>query len=381
MNAVVELTKALIACPSVTPKDSGCQALIEDMLTPLGFVAERLPFETVDNLWLTHGSGEPLFVFLGHTDVVPAGPIGHWDSDPFYPEIRDGYLYGRGAADMKSGVAAFTIALQDFIEGNPDHPGTIAMLLTSDEEGDAIHGSRRVVDHLEARKQHIKWCLVGEPSAEKQLGDTIKNGRRGSLNATLKVLGTQGHIAYPELADNPIHKLLPALQALCTHSWDNGNAHYPPTSFQISNIKAGEGVPNVIPGTVQIQYNYRFSTASTAAALKKKCEDILEQHDLDYEVEWTLSGEPFLTAEGELLDAVCEAVKSVTGITPNCSTGGGTSDGRFIAPGGAEVVELGVVNASMHKLNEHVSVDELTALSAIYHNILERLMGGQHDNH
>ncbi len=376
MNTVVELAQALIARRSETPEDGGCQQLIVDTLAPFGCTAERLRFEAVDNLWLTHGGGDPIFAFLGHTDVVPAGPPDDWDSDPFSPQIRDGQLYGRGAADMKSGIAAFAIALQRFIEAHPDHRGTVAMLLTSDEEGEAINGCRRVVRHLNAANIRIKWCLVGEPSSRHTLGDTIKNGRRGSLGATLTVRGIQGHVAYPEVADNPIHRLLPALHELCTRTWDDGNEHYPPTSFQVSNIHAGTGADNVIPGTVRVRCNYRFSTASTTAGLQAETEAILKRHDLDYAIVWTLSGEPFLTHEGELLDAVRRSVAAVTGVAPACSTGGGTSDGRFIAPTGAEVVELGPVNATMHKLNECVSVTELTRLAEIYQEILNTLMRG-----
>jgi succinyl-diaminopimelate desuccinylase len=374
MDSCLKLTSELISRASVTPEDGGCQKLITDRLEKLGFRATHLRFEDVDNLWITHGDGDPVFTFVGHTDVVPTGPLDQWDSDPFTPEIRDGMLYGRGAADMKSGIAAFVIAIERFISKNPDHQGTIALLITSDEEGSSINGTRKVVDYLEENNIKIKWCLVGEPSSEKKLGDMVKNGRRGSLGGNLIVRGVQGHVAYPHLADNPVHKLSPALDELCDKVWDEGNEFYPPTSFQISNIHAGTGADNVIPGEVEVMFNYRFCTEITEQELIEQTEAILDKYDIDYELEWRLSGYPFLTVEGSLVDAVKQAVSEVAGYETELSTGGGTSDGRFIAPTGAEVVELGPINETIHKLNECVNVEDLDLLSEMYENILNTLL-------
>lgn len=370
----IELTKNLVNLASVTPEDAGCQSLIADRLEKSGFTAQHLKFEDVDNLWITHGAGAPVFCFLGHTDVVAAGALEDWDTDPFKAEIRDGFLYGRGAADMKGSVAAMTIALEEFVRNHPTHPGTLALLLTSDEEGDAVNGTTRVVEYLQDQNIDIKWCLVGEPSSEKRLGDVVKNGRRGSLGARLRVRGVQGHVAYPELALNPVHTLAPALAELCATSWDSGNEFYPPTSFQVSNIHAGEGTVNVIPGSTEVLFNFRFSTESTADKLMQDTESILQKHGVDYEINWNLSGQPFLTSSGELLEAVQAAIKEVMGLDTRLSTAGGTSDGRFIAPAGAEVVELGPVNETIHKVNECVRVSDLELLPRIYGDILNRLL-------
>ena len=369
----LELTKTLINLQSVTPDDAGCQALIAARLKKAGFVATSLRFEDVDNLWLSHGRGDPVFTFLGHTDVVPAGQLEEWQSDPFNAEIRHEYLYGRGAADMKGSVAAMVTALEDFVASNPDHPGTIGLLLTSDEEGDAVNGTVKVIDYLHQQNIDIKWCLVGEPSSHELIGDVIKNGRRGSLGAKLIVKGIQGHVAYPQLALNPIHLLAPALSELCNIEWDQGNEFYPPTSFQVSNINAGDGTVNVIPGFIEVLFNFRFSTEVTTEELMQKSEAVLNQQGLDFDVEWRTSGLPFLTTSGLLLDSVKESIHNVTGRMTEASTSGGTSDGRFIAPTGAEVVELGPVNASIHKVNECVRVADLETLKDIYKRILQNL--------
>lgn len=374
MNGTLELTKDLISRRSVTPEDDGCQTMLAERLEIIGFKATHLRFEDVDNLWITRGEGNPLFAFVGHTDVVPTGPLDQWHSDPFVPEIRDGLLYGRGAADMKSGIAAFVTAIERFIEKNPEHSGTIALLITSDEEGPSINGTRKVVDYLEKNNIKIKWCLVGEPSSVKKVGDVVKNGRRGSLGATMIVRGIQGHVAYPHLAENPVHELSPALDELCAKVWDEGNDFYPPTSFQVSNIHAGTGADNVIPGEVEVMFNYRFCTEVTEQELRNQTETILDKHDLNYEINWRLSGYPFLTAEGDLVDAVKTAIHEIAGYETELSTGGGTSDGRFIAPTGAEVVELGPLNETIHQLNECVSVQDLDILSEMYESILEKLL-------
>jgi len=373
METTLELTKNLISRRSLTPEDDGCQAMLAERLEAIGFKATHLRYEDVDNLWITHGNGDPVFAFVGHTDVVPTGPLDQWISDPFVAEIRDGMLYGRGAADMKSGIAAFVTAVERFIDEHPDHQGTIALLITSDEEGPSINGTRKVVDYLEENNIRIKWCLVGEPSSDKKVGDVVKNGRRGSLGGKLIVRGIQGHVAYPHLAENPVHKLSPALNELCTRVWDEGNEFYPPTSFQISNIHAGTGADNVIPGEVEVMFNYRFCTEITEEELRAQTEAILDKYKLNYEIEWRLSGEPFLTAQGELLDAIIASVKEITGITPEVSTGGGTSDGRFIAPTGAQVVELGPLNQTIHKIDECVKIDDLLTLSSIYELIIKKL--------
>ncbi len=369
----IELAKTLMALASVTPEDAGCQALIAARLEESGFTAAHLRFENVDNLWVSHGNGEPVFVFLGHTDVVAAGPLEAWQSDPFTPVLKGDHLYGRGAADMKGSVAAMVIALERFIGTNPAHAGTVGLLLTSDEEGDAINGTVKVVETLRQQDISIRWCLVGEPSSREHVGDVIKIGRRGSLGAGLTVKGIQGHIAYPQLARNPIHQLAPALNELCAIEWDQGNEFYPPTSFQVSNINAGDGTVNVIPATVEILFNFRFSTEVTADELMQRSEAILDKHGLDYDINWRTSGLPFLTDSGELLASVRQSIRKITGVKTELSTTGGTSDGRFIAPGGAEVVELGPVNATIHKANECVNINELDTLTDIYTEVLHGL--------
>jgi succinyl-diaminopimelate desuccinylase len=375
MSAILELTSDLIRRASVTPDDAGCQPLIADRLARAGFAIERLHYEDVDNLWATHGEGAPVLVFLGHTDVVPPGPLDAWTSPPFEPTIRDGRLYGRGAADMKSGVAAMTLALEDYVTANPQHRGTIALLLTSDEEGAAKHGVRRVAEEFRRREQRIDACVVGEPSSTTQLGDLIRVGRRGSLTGRMTVRGVQGHVAYPDRAKNPIHALAPALAALAAERWDEGDADFPPTSFQVSNIASGTGADNVIPGDLRAVFNFRYGTASTADALRARVEAILRAHGVDFAIDWWLSGEPFLTRDGALRDATIAAIAEVCGVVPTTSTGGGTSDGRFIAPLGAEVVEVGPVNASIHMVDESVALDELERLPALYGAICRRFLG------
>ena len=364
----------LIRRPSVTPEDQGCQALLAERLQPLGFRAEWMPFGEVSNLWLRRGDRGPVFAFAGHTDVVPAGPLDAWTSDPFRPEIRDGLLYGRGAADMKGSIAAMVTACEAFVRAHPDHQGSIALLITSDEEGPAVNGTVNVVETLEARGETIDWCLVGEPSSTERLGDVVKNGRRGSHGAVLTVRGVQGHVAYPHLADNPIHRLAPALAELTQTQWDRGNAHFPPTTFQISNIHAGTGANNVIPGEVQVVMNFRYSTETDHQRLERAVAEILDRHGLNYAIQWTLSGKPFLTPEGELVDAVSAAIEETAGYATQLSTAGGTSDGRFIAPTGAQVVELGPLNATIHKVDECVRVEDLDLLKRMYINALERLL-------
>lgn len=374
MSATLALTQQLIALPSVTPVDHGCQQLIAERLAPLDFKAEYLNFEEVENLWLRRGTEGPVFCFAGHTDVVPTGPLTAWDSAPFQPEIRDGLLYGRGAADMKGSIAAFVIATENFVRNHPEHQGSIAMLLTSDEEGPSKYGTVKVVETLEARHEKITWCLVGEPSSSKQLGDIIKNGRRGSLNAKLTVQGKQGHVAYPQLADNPIHRVAPALAELTSEVWDHGNEFFPPTSFQISNLNAGTGANNVIPGSLEALINFRFSTELTEAEIKLRTETILNKYLSNYYLDWSLSGYPFLTGRGNLVSATVKAIQEIVNIETELSTSGGTSDGRFIAPTGAEVVELGPCNATIHQINECVAVDDLEKLTLIYQRILEHLL-------
>ena len=374
MSPTLKLAQDLISRASVTPEDGGCQQLIAERLEKTGFSARHMCFDEVDNLWITHGTGAPFLIYVGHTDVVPTGPLGNWTSDPFQPELRDGYLYGRGAADMKGSIASMVAAMERFVTDHAGHKGTIGMLITSDEEGPAINGTRRVVDYLNANDIRIDWCLVGEPTCNNRVGDVIKNGRRGSLGADLHVYGIQGHVAYPQHATNPVHLVSPALAELVNTIWDNGNEFYPPTTFQISNISAGTGADNVIPGHVDIMFNFRFCTESTHEALRNRVEAILDKHQLSYDIEWKLSGEPFLTAKGKLLDSVITSVREVTGIEPEISTSGGTSDGRFIAPTGAEVIELGPVNATIHKIDECVKVDDLVTLSEIYENIMQKLM-------
>ncbi|MEO5702824.1 MAG: succinyl-diaminopimelate desuccinylase [Gammaproteobacteria bacterium] len=374
MSATLDLAIDLISRPSLTPHDAGCQQLIASHLSPLGFTIEHLRFGEVDNLWARRGKQGPLFAFAGHTDVVPTGPLDQWHSGPFTPTLRDGYLYGRGAADMKGGIAAMITAVGRFISEHPDHAGSIAFLITSDEEGPSIDGTVRVVEHLEARGEKIDWCIIGEPTCVKTVGDTIKNGRRGSLTAKLIVHGTQGHVAYPHLAANPIHLFSVALAELCAQTWDQGNEFFPPTTFQISNMHAGTGADNVIPGDLEIVFNFRFSTEVTPETLKNRVGNILDKYKLKYDLSWRLSGHPFLTPEGRLVEATRAAIKKVMAIDTELSTSGGTSDGRFIAPTGAQVVELGVVNATIHKLNECVKVTELDALSSIYQGTLENLL-------
>ncbi|XID75668.1 succinyl-diaminopimelate desuccinylase [Alkanindiges sp. WGS2144] len=373
-SATLDLSLALLRCPSVTPDDANCQTIMAERLAKIGFKIEPMRFGEVDNLWARRGTQEPLFCFAGHTDVVPTGDRLKWNTDPFIPEIRDGKLYGRGSADMKTALAAMVVACEQFVANHPDHQGSIAFLITSDEEGPSINGTVKVIEALEARQEKIKWCLVGEPSSTSQLGDIVKNGRRGSLNGILTVLGKQGHVAYPHLADNPIHRAAPALAELTTEVWDQGNEFFPATSFQISNIQAGTGANNVIPGTLEVIFNFRFSTEVSAEILQARVHDILDRHQLDYDLEWNLSGQPFLTAEGELVAAAQHAIREVQGIETTLSTSGGTSDGRFIAPTGAQVLELGVLNATIHQVNEHVNVDELEPLTRIYQQILTHLL-------
>ncbi|MBL8299125.1 MAG: succinyl-diaminopimelate desuccinylase [Rhodanobacteraceae bacterium] len=374
MSAIIELTCDLIRRVSVTPDDAGCQALIGDRLRHAGFTVEQLRYGEVDNLWASHGGAGPVLVFLGHTDVVPSGPTEHWSSPPFVPVVRDGLLYGRGAADMKGSVAAFVLALEQFVAQYPGHPGRIALLLTSDEEGAARDGVRRVAETFRARGERIDWCVVGEPSSSTRLGDVIRVGRRGSLSGYLSVRGVQGHVAYPEKALNPIHAFAPALAELVATCWDQGNADFPPTSFQVSNISSGTGANNVIPGTLQATFNFRFCTESSAASLRERTEAVLRRHGLDIELRWDLSGEPFLTHAGPLREHTIAAIADTLQVTALASTGGGTSDGRFIAPLGADVVEVGPVNATIHKLDEHVAVADLERLPALYLAIAERLL-------
>ena len=374
-DGTLALACAFIERPSVTPDDAGCQRLIGDRLARLGFRLEPMDRGGVKNLWARRGDDGPLFCFAGHTDVVPPGPESAWTSPPFTPTIRHGRLYGRGAADMKGSLAAMVTACERFLTQHPRPRGAIAFLITSDEEGPATDGTVAVIERLQARGETIDWCLVGEPSSTATVGDVIKNGRRGSLNARLTLHGRQGHVAYPHLADNPIHRALPALAELSRQEWDRGNAHFPPTTFQISNLHAGTGATNVIPGELECLFNFRFSTESTAEELQARTEAILDRHDLDYRIHWSLSGQPFLTPAGELVDAARQAVREITGHTPQLSTSGGTSDGRFIAPTGAQVIELGPVNASIHQVDEWVSIAELERLSAIYQAILTRLLG------
>jgi succinyl-diaminopimelate desuccinylase len=374
MSKTLELTQNLMARPSVTPADAGCQEVLIERLAPLGFQVERLRFGSVDNFWATHGAAEPLLCFAGHTDVVPAGPPEEWHSDPFTPAIRDGMLYGRGAADMKSGLAAMTTAAEEFLQAHRSHRGTLAFLITSDEEGASVDGTKRVMEILAARGARIDWCVVGEPSSEATLGDTIKIGRRGSLSARLTVHGVQGHVAYPQFADNPIHRFAPALAELATRVWDQGDQHFQPTSFQVSNLNAGTGAPNVIPSELKARINLRYSPAQTLEGLKETVRGILAKHQIKHTLEWYVSGEPFFTPPGTLSAAVSAAVAAVAGITPQLTTGGGTSDGRFIAPHGAQVVELGVVNATIHKVNECVRVEEIDALHRMYVGVLQRLL-------
>jgi succinyl-diaminopimelate desuccinylase len=368
------LTCDLIRRPSVSPDDQGCLQIIGDRLAAIGFNVERMPFGPVENIWAKRGSGAPLLCFAGHTDVVPTGPREEWQTDPFEPVVKDGMLYGRGAADMKSGLAAMITATERFVARYPHHAGTIAFLLTSDEEGPSVDGTRRVMEVLNARKEKIDWCIVGEPTSTEALGDMVKIGRRGSLSGKLTVHGIQGHVAYPHLADNPVHALAPALAELTSRTWDKGNEFFQPTTFQISNISAGTGAPNVIPGELKARFNIRFSTEQTVERLQRTITEILDRHKVNYTLEWFVSGLPFFTPPGTLSNAVQQAVNEHVGRTPELSTTGGTSDGRFIAPTGAQVVELGVCNATIHKVNECVRVADVGSLSAIYERVIELLL-------
>lgn len=374
MSDTLELAKDLISRPSLTPEDSGCQALIAERLSNIGFKIENMRFGETDNLWARRGTEGPLFAFAGHTDVVPAGPEENWKFPPFEPTIDKGILYGRGTADMKGSIASMLVACERFIKQNPDHNGSIAFLITSDEEGPAHDGTVKVVETLEARNEKIDWCLVGEPSSTNNVCDVIKNGRRGSLGCTLKVKGKQGHVAYPHLAKNPIHEFAPVLKVLVETEWDQGNEFFPPTTFQVSNIHSGTGVTNVIPGECEIIFNFRFSTAITDSQIRERVETILNEHNVDYEINWALSGQAFITGRGELVSATQRAIKDVCGIDSELSTAGGTSDGRFIAPTGAQVVELGPLNATIHQVNECVAVADLDTLSDVYENILNNLL-------
>ena len=374
MSKTLELAKDLISRPSVTPDDAGCQEVMIKRLEAIGFNIERLRFDDVDNFWARRGTQGPLLAFAGHTDVVPTGPLDEWKTEPFTPTIKDGMLYGRGAADMKGSLACMVVACEDFVTKHPDHKGSIAFLITSDEEGPSINGTVKVVEHLEARGEKMDYCLVGEPSSTNVVGDIVKNGRRGSLNATLTVKGIQGHVAYPHLAKNPVHLAAPALTELCGIEWDQGNEFFPQTTFQISNISSGTGATNVIPGTMTVVFNFRFSTELSSEKIQKRVIEILDKHHFEYTIEWNLSGKPFLTPRGELVSAVQKAIKTVTGRETELSTSGGTSDGRFIAPTGSQVLELGPLNATIHKVNECVNVNDLDTLTIIYEEMLSELL-------
>jgi len=374
MSETLNLAIDLISRDSVTPEDKGCQDLMIKRLQAIGFEIERLRFEDVDNFWARRGTSSPVFALAGHTDVVPTGPVEQWDVHPFKPEIKDGILYGRGTADMKGSLAAMVTACENFISEYPDHKGSIAFLITSDEEGPSINGTVKVIEHLEKRNEKIDMCLVGEPSSTNKLGDVVKNGRRGSLSGTLTIHGRQGHVAYPHLAENPIHSAAAAIAELTAAEWDKGNEFFPPTTFQISNMNAGTGANNVIPGDLHILFNLRFSTEVTETQLRKRVENILNSHKLNYDLEWTLSGHPFLTPKGELVEATCKAIKEICGYETELSTAGGTSDGRFIAPTGSQVIELGPLNATIHQVNENVKAEDLDLLSKIYQRIMQHLL-------
>ncbi len=374
MSETLELAKQLIARSSVTPADGGCLELISARLAPLGFTLERMDRNGVSNLWTRRGAAGPALCFAGHTDVVPPGPRDQWHSDPFQPEVRDGMLYGRGAADMKTSIAAFVTAVERFIAATPAHAGNISLLLTSDEEGKAVDGTVVVVEALKARGERLDYCIVGEPTCVDKLGDTIKNGRRGSLSGKLIVKGVQGHIAYPHLVKNPVHLIAPAIAEMASTVWDEGNQYFPPTSWQISNFHAGTGADNVVPGSAEIHFNFRYSTASTPEDLKKRVHETLDRHGVEYDLQWTLSGKPYLTPRGSLVDAVAAAIREVTGVETTLSTSGGTSDGRFIADICPQVIELGPLNATIHKLNECVAVADIEPLSKIYQGTLQRLL-------
>lgn len=373
-NATLALAQKLIARRSLTPSDDGCQEILIDRLNKLGFHIEKMRFGDVDNLWARRGTTAPVLCFAGHTDVVPTGPLELWNSDPFVPTLCDDRLYGRGAADMKSSLAAFVTAIEAFLNQNPNFQGSIALLITSDEEGVAVNGTVKVVETLKARGELLDYCIVGEPTCTDKLGDTIKNGRRGSLSGNLTVKGIQGHIAYPHLAKNPIHLAAPAITELAQTEWDKGNEYFPPTTWHISNIQAGTGATNVIPGTLNILFNFRFSTASTVESLKAQVHQILDKHELEYDLQWELSGKPFLTPKAELANAMRDAILNVTGIESQLSTSGGTSDGRFIADICRQVIEFGPCNATIHKLNEYVDIDDLEQLSNIYLAAMEKLL-------
>jgi succinyl-diaminopimelate desuccinylase len=375
MSDTLQLAKTLIARRSLTPDDAGCQEILIERLEKLGFRIERMRFGSVDNFWARKGTASPVVVFAGHTDVVPTGPAESWFSPPFEPTLRDGMLYGRGAADMKTSLAAFITAIDAFLAQHPNHDGSIALLITSDEEGVAVDGTVRVVEALQARGELVDFCIVGEPTSNKRVGDMIKNGRRGSLNGRLIVKGIQGHIAYPHLLKNPIHMVAPAIAELAATTWDNGNEYFPPTSWQISNMNAGTGATNVVPGTVEILFNFRFSTASTERRLQDRVHAILDKHGVSYDLEWELSGKPYITAKGSLVDAISNAIEQSYGVTPELSTSGGTSDGRFIADICPQVIEFGPLNATIHKLNECVGVDDIEPLKLTYQRTLENLLG------
>lgn len=373
-NPTLELTCELISRASVTPEDGGCLDLIAQRLTPLGFVCERIDTGGVSNLWARRGSGQPVLCFAGHTDVVPTGPLDAWATPPFEPTIKDGMLYGRGAADMKSSIAAFIVAIERFVAASPTHVGSVALLLTSDEEGIATHGTVKVVEALAARGERLDYCVVGEPTSVSTLGDTIKNGRRGSLSATLRVKGRQGHVAYPQLARNPIHEFAPALAELAATKWDDGNEFFPPTTWQVSNIHAGTGANNVIPGQCDVMFNFRFASVSSADSLKTRTHEVLDRHGLSYEIDWHLSGRPFITGRGKLVAALSSAIRDTLAVETELSTTGGTSDGRFIADICLEVVEFGPVNASIHQVNEHIAVAALEPLTTVYERTLHALL-------
>ena len=375
MTDTLALAAALIEKASITPSDGGCHELLFARLQALGFTIESLPFAEVSNFWARLGNEGPVLAFAGHTDVVPPGPAEHWDSAPFTPTIRDGFLYGRGAADMKGSIAAFVTACERYLAGGKVPRGSIALLITSDEEGSAINGTRKVVEVLESRSEKIDYCIVGEPSSDERVGDVIKIGRRGSLHGRLRVHGIQGHVAYPQLARNPVHQVAQPLAALCAEVWDEGNEAFPPTTFQISNIHAGTGVTNVIPGEVDVVFNFRFSTALTQDDISRRTEAILDSFGLDYTLEWELSGNPFLTLPGTLIDVAASSIRAVNGVKTRTSTSGGTSDGRFIAPTGAQLIELGPCNATIHKVNEQVKIADLEELSQIYERIMAQLLG------
>lgn len=373
-DPTIDLLCDLIRRRSVTPDDAGCQDLMRARLEAAGFFCETLQFNDVTNLWARRGTGSPVLCFAGHTDVVPPGDEAQWESDPFEPTFRDGLLYARGAADMKSGLAAMIVAVEEFLESHPDHPGSLAFLITSDEEGRARDGTLQVIKTLSTRGEHIDWCVLGEPSSQRELGDIVRIGRRGSLSGILTVKGIQGHVAYPQLADNPIRRFAPVLAELHGIHWDDGNEFFPPTSFQVVDLRAGVGAPNVTPGELHARFNFRYSTEWTHETLQERVHAVFDAHDIDYELRWHLSGEPFLTKPGKLINTVHECVSEITGQAPELSTGGGTSDGRFISPAGTDVVELGPVNASIHKVNENVRVEDVITLTAMYRRIMERML-------